>query len=288
MHGKGSQSSRRIGVHTSIAGGIHLSLERARKLGCNTMQIFSHNPRSWLVRKITEEEIQEFKRLRYLYDIFPVYIHTSYLINLASHSKPVAEKSAELLSIEIKIAEVLGAEYVVLHPGSASDSEQAGMERIIRRLRVVLKEKGRTKILLENTAGERGDLTSRVSQLGHIIKSVDSDMIGGICIDTCHAFQAGYDISNKDGVTGLMDEIKREVGREGLKLLHINDSKRTLGYGVDRHEHIGIGHIGMNGFRTLLCDPMVVNVPIILETPKTTEEDDIRNLKAVKGLMDLT
>lgn len=284
----GSLSLRRIGVHTSIAGGVHLSLERAEKLGCNTMQIFSHSPRSWLVRKITEEEIYEFKRLRYLYDIFPIYIHTSYLINLASPNKTVAEKSIELLSKEMVIAEVLGAEYVVLHPGSASDSEEAGTDRIIKGLRKVLNGRGKTRVLLENTAGEKGDLTSRVSQLAHIIHSVDSDKIGGICIDTCHAFQAGYDISNKDGVARLMDEVIREIGMEGLKLIHINDSKRTLGCGVDRHEHIGIGHIGKDGFRTLLSDPMVLNVPVILETPKDTEEDDIRNLKIVRGLMDLT
>lgn len=276
---------RRIGVHTSIAGGIHLSIERAKRLGCNTVQIFSHNPRSWFVRKIKDKEIYEFKRLRSLYDISPVYIHTSYLINLASSNKAVAEKSNRLLSLEIEIADVLGADYVVLHPGSASDSEQEGIKRIIKNLKGVLKGKHRTRLLLENTAGERGDLTSRISQLARIIYGVDSALIGGICIDTCHAFQAGYDISNEEGVIGLIEEIRKEIGIERLKLLHLNDSKRALGSGVDRHEHIGLGSISEMGFRALLRNKIIFNVPVILETPKESEEDDIKNLRVVRRLL---
>lgn len=275
---------RRIGVHTSIVGGIHLSMERAKKLGCNTVQIFSHSPRSWFVRRIKEEEIHEFKRLRSLYDISPVYVHTSYLINLASSNKEVAEKSVEMLSLEMEIADLLGADYVVLHPGTASDSEEEGLRRLIKRLKAVLKGRYRTRLLLENTAGEKGDLTSRINQLAWIINSVDSNLIGGICIDTCHAFQAGYDISNEKGVTEFIEVIKKEIGVEGIKLLHLNDSKKALGSGVDRHEHIGYGSIGRKGFKALLSNK-ILNVPLILETPKKTEEDDIRNLKAVKGLL---
>lgn len=278
------QGLRRIGVHTSIVGGIHLSMERAKKLGCNTVQIFSHSPRSWFVRRIREKEIQEFKRLRSLYDISPVYVHTSYLINLASSNKEVAEKSVEMLSLEMEIADLLGADYVVLHPGTASDSEEEGLRRLIKRLKAVLKGRYRTRLLLENTAGEKGDLTSRINQLAWIINSVDSNLIGGICIDTCHAFQAGYDISNEKGVTEFIEEIKKEIGVEGIKLLHLNDSKKALGSGVDRHEHIGYGSIGRKGFKALLSNK-ILNVPLILETPKKTEEDDIRNLKALKGLL---
>lgn len=278
------QGLRRIGVHTSIVGGIHLSMERAKKLGCNTVQIFSHSPRSWFVRRIGEGEIQEFKRLRFLYDITPVYVHTSYLINLASSNKEVAEKSVEMLSLEMEIADLLGADYVVLHPGTASDSEEEGLRRLIKRLKAALKGRYRTRLLLENTAGEKGDLTSRINQLAWIINSVDSNLIGGICIDTCHAFQAGYDISNEKGVTEFIEEIKKEIGVEGIKLLHLNDSKKALGSGVDRHEHIGYGSIGRKGFKALLSNK-ILNVPLILETPKKTEEDDIRNLKALKGLL---
>lgn len=283
-----SEGVRRIGVHTSIAGGIHLSIERARRLGCNTVQIFSHSPRSWSLRKIPKEEIQDFRRLRSLYNISPVYIHTSYLINLASWKLEVAEKSQDLLIEEMKLADVLGADYVVLHPGSASDSEQEGLKRIIRNLKEALKGRYKAKLLLENTAGERGDLTSRIHQLARIMKSLDSTSIGGICIDTCHAFQAGYDISNKNGVEELIDEIKRETGIDKLKLLHVNDSKRAFGSGVDRHEHIGKGGIGERGFEMLLNNPFLSNVPVILETPKESDEDDLRNLKVVKRLAHLS
>lgn len=283
-----SEGVRRIGVHTSIAGGIHLSIERARRLGCNTVQIFSHSPRSWSLRKITEKEIQDFRRLRALYGISPVYIHTSYLINLASRKEEVAEKSKDLLIEEMKLADALGADYVVLHPGSASDSEQEGLKRIIRNLKGALKGRYRSKLLLENTAGERGDLTSRIHQLARIMKSLNSTSIGGICIDTCHAFQAGYDISNKNGVEELIDEIKRELGIDKLKLLHLNDSKRAFGSGVDRHEHIGKGSIGEKGFETLLNNPFLLNVPVILETPKESDEDDLMNLKVVRRLAHLS
>lgn len=282
-----SEGVRRIGVHTSIAGGIHLSIERARRLGCNTVQIFSHSPRSWVLRKITKKEIQDFSRLRSLYGISPVYIHTSYLINLASYKEEVAKKSRDLLIEEMKLADALGADYVVLHPGSASDSEQEGFERIIRNLKEALKGRYRSKLLLENTAGERGDLTSRIYQLARIIKSLNSTLIGGICIDTCHAFQAGYDISCDEGVTALIDEIKREIGLDRLKLLHLNDSKRAFGSGVDRHEHIGKGSIGEKGFEALLNNPFLLNVPVILETPKESDEDDLRNLKVIRRLAHL-
>lgn len=283
-----SEGVRRIGVHTSIAGGIHLSIERARRLGCNTVQIFSHSPRSWALRKITKEEFQEFRRLRTIYDISPVFIHTSYLINLASYKDEIARRSRELLIEEMKIADALGADYVVLHPGSAPDSEQEGIERIIRNLKEALKERGRSKLLLENTAGERGDVTSRIHQLARIIKSLNSTSIGGICIDTCHAYQAGYDITCDEGVTALIDGIKGEVGLDRLKLLHLNDSKKAFGSGVDRHEHIGKGSIGEKGFEILLNNPFLKNVPVILETPKESDADDLRNLKVVRRLAHLS
>lgn len=279
---------RRIGVHTSISGGLHLSIERAKRLGCNTVQIFSHNPRSWSLRGILEEEIREFKRLRFLYDISPLYIHTSYLINLASCKRDVAEKSIRLLVKEMELADFLGADYVVLHPGSASDSEQEGFIRVVRNLRRALKKTYRARLLLENTAGERGDLTSRIDQLARIIESLDSLSIGGICIDTCHAFQAGYDLSSAKGVEALIVEIKEEIGLEGLKLIHLNDSKRAFNSGIDRHEHIGQGSIGEGGFRAILNNEALGNIPVILETPRESEEDDEKNINEVKRLINLT
>jgi len=274
----------RLGVHTSIAGGLHISIERAKKLGCNTVQIFSHNPRSWSVREIKEEEIKEFKRLRELYNINPVYVHASYLINLASTNKAVSEKSTGLMIKEMEIAEELGADYVVLHPGSASDSEKEGMRRVMRNLEKVLKRDFGTGLLLENTAGERGDITSRIKDIAIILKAFYSSSLAGICIDTCHAFQAGYDITRQEGISEMFDEIEREIGLDRLKLIHMNDSKRGFRSGVDRHEHIGLGKIGLEGFMLLLGHKVISDIPIILETPKESDEDDLRNLATVKRL----
>ncbi len=275
---------RRIGVHTSIAGGIHLSIERAKRLGCNTVQIFTHSPRSWLVRRPAIEEITQFKRLRALYDISPVYIHTSYLINLASQNKDVAEKSVNLLKIEMELADSFEADYVVLHPGSAHDYED-GFNRVIKNMKKALKDKYRAKILIENTAGQRGDLTSTISEIARLIYSIDNSAIGGVCIDTCHAFQAGYEISCESGINKLINELKWLIGIERLKLLHINDSKRPYHSRIDRHEHIGLGAIGKTGFLMLLNDSALINIPIILETPKSSDDDDRRNLKVLRRLL---
>lgn len=280
-------SKRRLGVHTSIAGGIHLSLERAKELGCNTVQIFSHNPRQWLVRQITENPVEEFQKLRRTYDINPVFIHTSYLINLASASTDIFEKSIQLLIQEMDIADILKADYVVLHTGSASeDDERTARKRAIEALRRISKEKLWTaKLLLENTAGERGDISSHISDLAEIINRTDSALIGGICIDTCHAFAAGYDISKETGVSQLVREIETYLEIDKVKLIHLNDSKRGIKSGVDRHEHIGKGHIGKGGLRRFINHPAFKDIPLILETPKKSEEDDPGNLRIVRGLL---
>lgn len=279
--------SRRLGVHTSIAGGVHLSLERAHDLGCTTEQIFSHNPRTWKVAAIPAEALHEFKRLRKAYDITPVFVHTSYLINLAAAPGIVRDRSIRLLSQEMALADSLGADYVVLHTGSASgDGERAGRKRAIDALREVSeKAEWNARILLENTAGERGDITSRMSDLAEVMEKVGGDVIDGICIDTCHAFQAGYDLAGEEGLDRLVSEIRAEIGIEKVKLIHLNDSKRSFNARVDRHEHIGEGTIGVEGFKRLLSHPALAAVPIILETPKKSENDDTRNLEAVRRLL---
>lgn len=282
-----SKLIRRLGVHTSIAGGVRLSLERARELGCNTVQIFSHNPRQWLVRKIPSGSILQFKKLQRSYDINPVFIHTSYLINLAASDNIILEKSISLLIQEMDIAELLGADYVILHTGSASqDSEEVGRKRAIEALKRVARKKAwRSKLLLENTAGERGDISSHIKDIAEIIDRTGSPLMGGVVIDTCHAFAAGYEIKNEKGLSGLIKEIEMHIGFNNVKLIHLNDSKKGHGSHVDRHEHIGEGGIGREGLRRFINHPAFKNIPLILETPKKTEEDDPRNLKIVKGLL---
>jgi deoxyribonuclease-4 len=270
----------RVGVHTSIAGGISKSVERAVSLNCTTMQIFSHNPRQWQRSVITREEADRFIKLRRKNDIWPVFVHASYLINLASLSDRILKQSIEFLSYELKNADRLGAEYVVLHTGSArGDKDSRARSRAIKS---ILKTAGsgrfRASLVLENTAGEKGDITSSVRTLAEIIDRCNSALIAGICIDTCHAFTSGYDLTSHEGVDLLFSEIKEFIGLDKLKLIHLNDSKRPMGSGVDRHEHIGKGFIGIRGFKNLLSHRRLSGVPIILETPKETEDDDKRNL----------
>jgi deoxyribonuclease-4 len=276
---------RRIGVHVSIAGGIDKGLERAKELGCTTVQMFSHNPRGWRIGIRGAEEIARFRELKHALDISPVFIHTSYLINLASPRQDLSERSAAMVIEELNIADQINAEYVVLHTGSASGDDPASARRRASEVLKQIAGGGRWKagLLLENTAGERGDITSHVHELAEIIDLVRPGLIAGICLDTCHAFSAGYDISTAEGVNALAGEIGRYCGRDMLRLVHLNDSKKPIGSGVDRHEHIGEGTIGKKSIRKFVNHPFFTGIPLVLETPKISGEDDRRNLKTVRA-----
>jgi deoxyribonuclease-4 len=251
------------------------------------VQIFSHSPRQWKKTLIAGDEAERFINLRRQYDIKPVFIHASYLINLASGSKELREKSTDLLAFELDTANLLGAEYVVLHPGSASGQRPAdAVRRVGRALKKAVS--GYTEgalILIENTAGQRGDISSSVRALRDIFDACHGEGIGGICIDTCHAFACGYDITAGDGTQRLLDEIEDYFGIDMLRLIHLNDSKKPCGSRVDRHEHIGTGFIGTSGFREFLSAPRLSGVPLILETPKNSEDDDRRNLGMVRKIL---
>ncbi|MEW6214922.1 MAG: deoxyribonuclease IV [Nitrospirota bacterium] len=278
---------RRIGVHTSIVGGLHLSLERAKALGCSTLQIFSHNPRGWAVKEISEEDILIFKSLRKKFNISPVYIHTSYLINIASRDGDLRRRSIDMLVIEMDRANAIGADYVILHPGSASgDDEGVSRNRAINALNNEVAMMGRWKagLLIENTAGERGDISSTIINLADIINGVKGSLIAGVCIDTCHAFAAGYDISGDEGIQRISDEMKKYIGLDRLKLIHLNDSKGDVGSCIDRHEHIGLGRIGAAGLRQFINCASFRDIPLILETPKKRESDDPMNLRKVRRM----
>jgi deoxyribonuclease-4 len=290
MSTQGSKKKRgfRLGVHTSIAGGISKSIERAAALNCNTMQIFSHNPRQWKKSTIPEAEVERFKTLRKQHDINPVFIHVSYLVNLASLSKTLLRKSIDFLSYELETADALGVEYVILHTGSAAgENQKSARSRAVESiLKTVESRQYKSYLVLENTAGERGDITSSIPALAEIIDKCSSERIAGICVDTCHAFSSGYDISVSEGTNKLVSEIDEYIGMDRLKLIHLNDSKRPLGAGIDRHEHIGAGHIGINGFKTFLSDRRILNVPMVLETPKKSDDDDKANLRKVYKLLE--
>jgi deoxyribonuclease-4 len=264
-----------------------LSVERARALGCSTFQIFSHNPRGWAIVRRDPAEIAEFRRLAAESDISPVVIHTSYLINLASSDPALRKKSRDMVVDELNIADSIGAEYVVLHTGSASGDDPAAAR--LRAASSLAEVAGAGEwlagLLLENTAGERGDITSKIEEMADIIGLVPAGLIKGICLDTCHAFAAGYDIASGKGMAALAGAIRKSMGKHSLKLIHLNDSKGPLSSGLDRHEHIGEGRIGIEGFRRFLADPFFSEIPLILETPKKTADDDPRNLQVVRELL---
>jgi deoxyribonuclease-4 len=278
---------RRIGVHTSIAGGIEKSLERAAQLGCDTVQIFSHSPRVWHVKERSQEEVAAFRRLRQQTGIGPVFVHTSYLINLASGDRPLFEKSVAMLAEEMNIADLIGADYLVLHTGSAAggDPREARKRAAAALSQVSKKGWWRTRILLENTAGERGDITSGIAELRALMEQVDERLVAGICIDTCHAYAAGYDVASAVGLASFSEELEKNLGCERVRLIHLNDSRGELGSRLDRHEHIGAGRIGMEGFTNFLRHRCFAGIPLILETPKKHENDDPTNLRTVRSII---
>jgi len=278
---------RRLGVHVSIAGGSSLSFERAKELGCTSMQIFSHNPRGWVSKKISHDEAENFKRYSKASGIEPVFIHSSYLINLSSPDNDTRERSIELLSYELHTADLLGIDYVVLHPGKAVGQEKrAAIKKASASLSYVVKiGEYKSGILLENTAGQRGDISSSIQDIAEIAEGAPDGLIKGICLDTCHAYAAGYDVAGAGGLSKLKDEITKYLPPLTVKLIHLNDSKKWLSSGVDRHEHIGEGGIGIEGFRRILTFPFFKDIPLILETPKRSEDDDKRNLQKVRMIL---
>jgi len=278
---------RRLGVHTSIAGGLHTSLERAKTLGCTTLQIFSHNPRSWAVRELSANETELFRRVRYQLDISPVYIHTSYLINIATHDSILRERSLSLLIAEMDRADTIGADYVILHTGSAKEELKAdSQKRAVSVLNDVSEHrKWNAKLLLENTAGERGDISSAIEDLALIMHGTKGDLIGGVCIDTCHLFAAGYDIRKKNVVKDFLETLYKIIGPGQVKCIHLNDARGSVGSHLDRHEHIGKGKIGTRGLQQFICERSFRTVPVILETPKKNESDDPMNLRKVRRMI---
>ncbi len=275
--------TRRLGVHASIAGGHHLALARAHALGCTTMQIFTHNPRAWASSPISARGASHFRELRRQLDISPVFSHASYLINIASPDRGLRRKSERLLSEEMARADVLGADYVVLHAGIAYD--RGGIRRAAGVLRRVLGRGAfRCGLLLENTAGKKGDIASGIGELAEVMDAAGG-LAAGICVDSCHAYAAGYDLGSEKGLGALHAEIRKHVGTENFRLIHLNDSKGALGSHVDRHEHIGRGALGRAALKRFITFGPFSHIPIILETPKEKEGDDRANLLAVRRML---
>ena len=266
----------------SIAGGLHMALSRAAELGANAMQIFSHNPRGWAFAPISVEDAELFRRKRDELDIRPVFIHTSYLINIASPKEDLRVKSLNMLREELLRADVIGAEYVVMHTGVAHD--EAGQDRTIKSIREALGDmETEAGLLIENTSGKKGDMASTVGDLARIMQGAGG-AVKGVCIDTCHAYAAGYDLAVDEGLHRLAKEVKRYLGDDIVKLIHMNDSKGEHDSGTDRHEHLGKGNIGHEGLQNFVKHPVFKNVPVIIETPQKAPGEDKENLGVLQKM----
>ncbi len=277
-----------IGAHESIAGGIHTAFERAESIGCKALQVFTKSSNRWYARPITDEDITNYKTAASKSSIKHVIAHDSYLINLCAKDKVILKKSREAFLDELNRCELLGIHYLNFHPGSHMDvGEKDGIKKIIESLNLIHQQTKDFNVynVLETTAGQGTSIGWRFEQLREIINGVEESERMAVCIDTCHIFAAGYDISTKDGYEQTIKEFDEIIGLKRLVAIHVNDSKKGLGSRVDRHEHIGKGMIGKNGFRLLMQDTRLIHIPKILETPKGKDlKKDKMNLMILRTL----
>ena len=277
----------KLGVHVSIAGKIYKSIDRAVELGCNTMQIFSRNPRQWRKTNLSDEDVEKFKKKAKKSNISPVVIHIPYLLNLATVKKSFFKITIKEFISDLIEADRLGADYLVTHIGSyKGGTEKGGLSRVIQALNKILKEtKGvKTEVLLENVPGSGNWLGCKFSHQRIVLDGLNRPEAVGICLDTAHAWVGGYKINEPRGLKALLDEIDQEVGLERLKVIHLNDTQEELGSLHDRHYGIGKGKIGLRGFNLIVNHPKLRELPFILETPKKSEDEDKENLKVVRSL----
>ncbi|MBI4974800.1 MAG: deoxyribonuclease IV [Candidatus Omnitrophica bacterium] len=276
----------RIGVHVSIAGKIYESVERAKLLGCNTMQIFSRNPRGWQAAKLIDSDIEEFKRLKAKYDIKPVVVNIPYIINLATPDDRLYKKSINAYIEDIERADALEAEYFVTHLGShVGSGEDNGIRRFAKALEEILKRaRPKATILLEDTAGAGSWIGYRFEHLRRIIDGSGSTKKLGVCLDTAHTFESGYDIKTEGGLKYTLSEFDKILGLNLIKAVHFNDSLSPLNSHVDRHQHIGKGRIGLTAMGRIINHPGLGDAAFIMETPKKTDRDDKMNIATARRI----
>jgi deoxyribonuclease-4 len=277
------------GAHMSIAGGMHKAFERGAQVHCKTIQIFLKNSNQWKAKPLTEEARILFQEAQRASGISPVLAHDSYLINLASPNSFLYKKSINAFVEELRRANFLGVPYLVLHPGAHTGAGiDAGIEKAASALTQALElVEPPVIILLENTAGQGSSLGSRFEELAAILDRTGNPDRIGFCLDTCHAFAAGYDLRDEDAYRITMREFDRLIGIGKILAFHVNDSRKDLGCRVDRHCHIGKGFLGLQAFRLLVNDPRFEAIPKILETPKGEGfREDRRNLATLRKLVD--
>lgn len=278
-----------LGAHVSIAGGVDKAVERAANIGCTTFQIFTKNSNQWKATPLSDKVVQNYKRLIKLTKIKPVIAHDSYLINLCAKDRLILKKSREAFIDELVRCEILEINYLNFHPGSHMGmGEEDGIKLVAESINLAHeKTKGfKVKSMIETTAGQGTSIGYRFEQIRKIIDLVEDKRRLAVCVDTCHIFAAGYDIRSETSYLKTIEEFDSIIGLKYLKAFHLNDSKKGLGERVDRHEHIGKGKIGLNGFRFIMNDNRFSNIPKVLETPKGVDmREDVINMKILKSLI---
>jgi deoxyribonuclease IV len=277
----------RIGFHAPISGGLHQALLRSHELDCEAVQIFSRNPRGWKAKPLDDEEVDLFKSVRRQTKIAPVAIHANYLINLAAADDVMLQKSRASFREELERGLLLRADYLVVHPGSARGACEAdGIRTCAESLKRAADglDLGSIRILLENTAGQGECIGHRFEHLRDIMNAC-SELPLGVCFDTAHAFTAGYDIRTAQGLEATIQALDRQVGTKQVKAIHFNDSKAEYHSRVDRHWHIGQGHIGRDALRRVARHPKLSHSAFILETPYDKPEDNKPNIEALRSFV---
>jgi len=278
-----------IGAHVSTAGGVVKAFERGAAMGCESLQIFVKSPNQWRAKPLAAEDVNAF-RAEHAASGLPVTAHAAYLINLASPKEDVLAASLVGLADELDRCDALGLGGLVVHPGGHLGSGvMTGIDSIARSVNSILadREQGSTLLLLENTAGQGTSLGGRFEELGAMLKLIDQRERVGVCLDTCHAFAAGYDLVTPEGYEAMLEDFERSIGLGDLHCLHLNDSKHPLGSHKDRHENIGDGLIGEQAFARLINDERLARLPMILETPVGDDElghaRDLDKLRALRA-----
>ena len=275
-----------LGMHFSIAGAIDSAVDRAKMLGCNTFQIFTRSPRRWMFRPLDEAGVESFRSKATEYGMAPLVVHMPYLPNLASSDDITYEKSVSSLKVELERTGQLGIPYLVTHLGShLGRGREAGLKRLVAGMDESLGDvENDVQLLLENTAGHKNSMGTSFEDLREIMDRVRCSERVGVCFDSCHAFAAGYDLRSEEAVDETLGRLGRTAGFETLKVVHLNDSKGELGSRRDKHEHIGLGSIGYEGFRAVISHRRLRGLPMIMETPIDERRDDVGNMRKLRKL----
>lgn len=282
--------AKRIGVHLGTSGGASNAVERAKEIGANTFQIFSSSPRMWRAPKVDPKQAARMCELRAKLDVGPLVIHTSYLVNVCSQSDEVRQKSIDAFRGEIERALQLGAEYLVLHPGSwkgltREEGLKLAAESIERAIDGLQWQGTGFHILIENTAGAEFSLGGGFEQVAELVERLKAHAPVGVCLDTCHTHVAGYDMVTTEGYAETMNKVAATVTFDAVRVWHCNDAKAAKGSKLDRHTHIGEGTMGLEPFRWILNDPRFDHCAYVAETPVDEPGDEERNVRMLKSLV---